>query len=242
MNTTATSAAVASTATAPRRGLRARLVRAGAVATLLTLPLGVGGVALAGAASAAQAKTVHTSDGRAIDALGGKHFDGFGEDGSYDQHAQAVWSAAGERFTETKHNGCNPYTYVTSVKKADPKCPGAQAKNDWNKDFLRFALANSGFKTWYMDDSDLESYKDMGVVTSLAEDPDYVPEIGDVIVWTNGDDSRFTVGIVLEARSASKVKVTVGDLNDKVTTKWINPATFTIKGQPVEGYISLDTP
>ncbi|PWJ49904.1 hypothetical protein SAMN06264364_12470, partial [Quadrisphaera granulorum] len=123
--------------TTSRTRVRARLARVGAIASLVALPLGVGTVAFAGAADAATSKRVLTNDGRAVDALGGMHSRGLDEQGGLTRPwAEVKWWAAGERFTETKHNGCNPYTFSYGGVDSDPRCPSGQVKADWNADFV----------------------------------------------------------------------------------------------------------
>jgi hypothetical protein len=242
-----TPASTASTATATARlrrtGLRARLARVGTIASLVALPLGVGGIALAGAANAAEPKTVHTSDGRSVDALGGEHSDGFGADGSYDPHAHVVWWAAGERFTESHHDGCNPYTFIYGGVETDPHCPVGQVESDWNVDFTKDALQQAGFRTYDLSRTDLTTFWDLGTVTPYyhhADHPqdDYLPQPGDVALWTDASGEHGAVGVVLEAKSPSKVKVAVGDLGDELVTKWIDPTTSTVRGHHLTSYVT----
>lgn len=239
MNTTATAAA---------RPARRRLASLALAASLVALPAGVGAVAFAGAASAAPVQTsaVTTSaygTHSSTDALGGHHGDGFGADGSYDPHAHLVWWAAGERFTEKHHDSCNPYTFIFGGVQSDPHCPVGQVKSDWNVDFVKDAQQQAGFRTYTIQNDDLTTFQDEGVYTPYfhhADHPgdDYVPAGGDSIFWTDASGEHGTVGVVLEAKSATKVKVVIGDFHDKITTKWVNPATFTVQGHHVTGYVT----
>ncbi|TNM64139.1 hypothetical protein FHN55_15045 [Streptomyces sp. NP160] len=247
MNATspAATATTATTAATRRSRLRSRAARLGMLVSLFALPLGVGGIALAGAANAAEPKTVHTSDGRSVDALGGKHSDGFGADGSYDPHAHVVWWAAGERFTESHHDGCNPYTFIYGGVETDPRCPVGQVTSDWNVDFTKDALQQAGFRTYDLSSSDLTTFWGLGLVTNYyhhVDHPqdDYVPLGGDVVLFTDASGEQGAVGVVLEAKSASKVKVTVGDVSGKLVTKWIDPATATVRGFHVTSYVTPD--
>lgn len=244
MNTTATTTtATADTAPSARRSLRARLSRTAALAAVVALPLGVGGAALAGAAGAAEPTTVHASDGRSVDALGGEHADGFGADGSYDPHQHLVWWAAGERFTETKKNHCNPYTFIYGGVESDRHCPIGQVKSEWNVDFAKDALHQAGFRTDDLSATDLTTFWDLGLVTPYfhhVDHPqdDYLPRAGDVVLFTGTSGRQGAVGVVLEAKSPSKVKVVIGDVDGRLVTAWVDPATSKVAGHRVTSYVT----
>ncbi|PWJ54219.1 hypothetical protein SAMN06264364_108126 [Quadrisphaera granulorum] len=221
------------------RRLRVRLSRTAAVAVLAALPLGVGSVALAGAASAAEPTFVQDSQGRTTDALGGKHRVVNKPDGQADGRSAMAWFVAGQRFTESHHDGCNPYSKTSMETLATTtECPsGQKQKFDWNTDFVVSALASSGLNTTGLS-SDLTTFTGLGSGAPYyhhEDTPQYdvVPNPGDLVLWTDPSGKSGAVGVVIDATSASHVKVVIGDINDKIATKWINPATSKVRGNPV---------
>jgi surface antigen len=58
------------------------------------------------------------------------------------------------------------------------------------------------------------------------------PRVGDAIVWGGGGH----VGIVVEVSSPTRIRVTAGNVSNRVTTEWLDPRTKRYNGGGVVGY------
>ncbi|TNM64188.1 serine/threonine protein kinase [Streptomyces sp. NP160] len=173
------------------------------------------------------------------DAVAATYPSGYAADGSLDHGEQAVWWASQERFREVDGDGCNPYTFIYGGVETDPACPVGQVKSDWNVDFVKDAWVNGGCLPDAVRDDDLTTFREEGDYTPYAPGAAVTPGPGDAVLWTDPSGRTGAVGLVLEAASPSKVKVVVGDDDDALVTRWVDPAVSTQRGEPVTGYVRL---
>lgn len=131
-----------------------------------------------------------------------------------------------QTFTEVGGNNCNPYSHF--VGSGHTRCPAGQRSQAWCADFAKTIWIRSGARVSGLTPAASSFTRVAGYRPGATNNP----RVGDAIVWGGGGH----VGIVVEVSSPTRIRVTAGNVSNRVVTEWLDPRTKRYNGGGVVGY------